>query len=167
MDDLKKLEQGVSMITAGENRIVRGTLSAVIADNLASHQIGGLKIGFAKGFRKCRFCMGTDEEIQTKFFDSDFIARTIDQHNHHCSNLEAQELREHSQRLYGIVNDSILNEFAYFHVVGGLVPDLMHDLLERILPLVLSKLILHCFQRKYFTLVKLNDLIANFKYGHR
>lgn len=63
VDDLKKLEQGVSMITAGENRIVRGTLSAVIADNLASHQIGGFKIGFAKGFRKCRFCMGTDEEI--------------------------------------------------------------------------------------------------------
>ena len=56
--------------------------------------------------------------------------------------------------MYGIVNDSILNELAYFHVIGGLAPDVMHDILEGILPLVLSKLILHYLQKKYFSLKK-------------
>ena len=69
--------------------------------------------------------------------------------------------------MYGIVNDSILNELAYFHVIGGLAPDVMHDILEGIPPLVLSKLLLHCLQKKYFSLKKLNSKIEKFAYGHR
>ena len=69
--------------------------------------------------------------------------------------------------MYGIVNDSILNELAYFHVIGRLAPDVMHDILEGIPPLVLSKLLLHCLQKKYFSLKKLNSKIEKFAYGHR
>lgn len=165
--DLKDLENGVSMKIGMNSQIVRGTLVAIIADNLASHQIGGFKIGFSKGFRKCRFCLGTDDDIQNGFFDSDFVPRTKDQHDRHCASLNTPELREHFQRLYGIVSDSILNELLYFHVIGGLAPDVMHDILEGILPLVLGKLILHCLKEKYFNLAKLNDIIDKFKYGHR
>ncbi len=62
-DKKKKLEKGVLMSLKGEPTVVRGTLAAIIADNLASHQIGGFKIGFSNGFRKCQFCMATDIEI--------------------------------------------------------------------------------------------------------
>lgn len=60
----------------GEPNVVRGTVSAIIADNLASHQIGGFKVGLSKGFRKCRFCMATDEDIQTKFYHCEFLPRS-------------------------------------------------------------------------------------------
>ncbi|KAI9554867.1 hypothetical protein GHT06_020144 [Daphnia sinensis] len=43
----------------------------------------------------------------------------------------------------------------------------MHDLLEGILPLVISKMILHFIKRKFFTLDQLNNKIKNFKYGYR
>lgn len=110
VDDLKKLEAGVIMTIKGKQVTVRGTLSAVIADNLGSHQIGGFKIGFSKGFRKCRFCMGTDEEIQSRFFDSLFEPRTREHHDQHCASLSNVELREHFERIYGITGDCILNE---------------------------------------------------------
>lgn len=49
----------------------------------------------------------------------------------------------------------------------GPVPDVMHDILEGILPLFLVKVILHCLKKKYFSLLQLNDCIAKNKYGHR
>ena len=166
VDDLKLLERGVEMTIAGNRTTVRGTLTAVVADNLASHQIGGFKAGFAKGFRKCRFCLGTDEEIQTKFFDDEFSPRTRQGHDFQCSALEIQELRAHFSRLYGISEETILNELQFFHVIWGLPPDIMHDLLEGVIPNVICKLIIHCIRKKYFSLAELNHIIANFEYGH-
>jgi hypothetical protein len=81
-----------------EPTVVRGTVSAIIADNLPSHQIGGFKVGFSKGFRKCRFCMATDEDIQTKFFDCVFLSRSKEQHNLHCASLDTDKLMEHFQK---------------------------------------------------------------------
>lgn len=108
----------VSMSLFKEPTVVRGTVSAIIADNLPSHEIGGFKVGFSKGFRKFRFCMATDEDIQTKFFDCEFLSRSKEQHN---------LLIEHFQRVYGINSNSIFNKLQFFHVIGGLVPDVMHS----------------------------------------
>jgi hypothetical protein len=126
----------------GDVRTIQGTLAAVIADNLGSHQIGCFKIGFSKGFRKCRFCLAVAEDIQCKFRDNQFIPREKSLHDQHCDGLSFGDLREHFERLYGITGTSILNELAHFHVIGGLPPDVMHHILEGILPLVISKLIM-------------------------
>jgi hypothetical protein len=67
--------------------------------------------------------------------------------------------------LYGINQISVLNKLKYFHVIGGLAPDIMHDLLEGVIPLVLALFIFHCIERKYFTLKQLNHIIANFNCG--
>ena len=61
VQELKKLEVGVEMNICGTQESIKGTLTAVIADNLAAHQVGGFKVAFSKGFRKCRTCLGTDE----------------------------------------------------------------------------------------------------------
>jgi hypothetical protein len=60
-----------------------------------------------------------------------------------------------------------LNELRHFHVIGGLTPDIMHDILEGILPLVISKLLMYCIKSKSFNLKTLNDIIENFKYKNR
>lgn len=90
------------MSLRGIQTVVRRTLVAIIADNLASHQIGGLKIGFARGFRKCRFCMATDADIQYEFYDFKFLPCSKEQHNLHCASLETAVLRVHLRRVYGI-----------------------------------------------------------------
>ena len=43
----------------------KGALTAISADNLASQLIGGYK-ALNAAFMKCRFCMATDEQMQSK-----------------------------------------------------------------------------------------------------
>jgi hypothetical protein len=167
VDDKKKLEEGVLMNISGIYRIVRGSLSAVIAENLGSHQIGCFKIGFSKGFRKCRFCLAVDDDIQCGFRDNQFISRDKIQHEQHCDGLSLESIKEHLERLYGVTGTSILNELSHFHVIGGLPPDFMHDILEGILPLVISKVIMYCIKSNFFSLKTLNNIIEIFNYGHR
>ena len=52
----------------------------------------------------------------------------------------------------------------YFHVTEGLVPDIMHDILEDILPFELKELLKFMISEKVTTLAELNDAIHSFPY---
>jgi hypothetical protein len=167
VDELKKLEDGVKMNIQGKPEVVRGTLTAIIADNLASHQVGGFRLGFSKGYRKCRTCLGIDEEIQKFFSDCNFSLRTREDHDKYCEALGVEGMKAHFSKLYGVNFKSVFNELKYFHVIGGMVPDIMHDLCEGIIPKITLLLLRHCIEdNKYFDLQKLNHIIGNFDYGH-
>ena len=49
----------------GRAQNLRGTLTVVAADNLASQLIGGFK-GLSSAFRKCQQCLAVNDDIQTK-----------------------------------------------------------------------------------------------------
>ena len=66
---------------------------------------------------------------------------------------------------FGVSRNSILNESKYFHVIDGLCPDIMHDVLEGALPYEAKLLLRYCIQQGYFTLSLLNARIKSFKYG--
>lgn len=75
-------------------------------------------------------------------------------------------LHDHIATTYGITGKSVLNDLRYFHVVNGLVPDIMHDILEGTLQLTLKCLMHHLIkEKKYFSLSVLNGRIASFNYG--
>ena len=57
-------------------------------------------------------------------------------HKEHCRGLDGP-LREHISTTFGVTRNSILNSLEYFHVLRGLVPDIMHDILEGMLHFVL------------------------------
>ena len=63
-----------------------------------------------------------------KFKESEFQLRT---------SLDAPSLRDHYATTYGVVQNSCLNSSRYFHVVDGMSPDIMHDILEGVLRVVL------------------------------
>lgn len=52
----------------------------------------------------------------------------------------------------------------YFHVTEGLVPDIMHDVLEGVLPFELKELLKFLISEKVFTLSELNNAIQTFPY---
>lgn len=62
-----------------------------------------------------------------------FQLRTRATHESHCSSLGGP-LHEHIATTYGLWRDAVMNELQYFHVTEGLAPDVMHDLLEGVLP---------------------------------
>lgn len=61
----------------------------------------------------------------------------------------------------------LLNYLRYFHVCDGLVPDVMHDLLEGALQYGV-KLMLRIFIRteRYFTLEVFNSRLTNLELGY-
>lgn len=90
-------------------------------------------------------------------------------HKSHCELVEGPSISGiNYSKEYGINHNSVLNTLSYFHVCnGGLVPDIMHDLLEGALQyevkLMLRKFIL---DDGYFTLEHLNDKIENMELGY-
>lgn len=83
----------------------------------------------------------------------------------HCAGLDGP-MRDHIATTYGVTRNALLNSCRYFHVINGLVPDIMHDILEGTLSLV-TKLLLTFYvrERRLFSLATLNSRIAGFKYG--
>jgi len=51
---------------SGRNIVCKGTMQLFLADTVAAHQIGGFKVGVGFALRKCRHCMASLDEIQSK-----------------------------------------------------------------------------------------------------
>ena len=58
-------DTGVEFEFDGERESCRGTVTVFSADNLAAWSVGGYK-ALASAFRKCQYCMVTDEEMQIR-----------------------------------------------------------------------------------------------------
>lgn len=60
------MQDGIPIADGDRNIVVRGTVLLSLADTLAAHQLGGFKVGVGFSLRKCRECMATYSDIQTK-----------------------------------------------------------------------------------------------------
>lgn len=164
--DVLKLESsnGVNFEFGGRSFCCRGTVTVFSADNLAAWAIGGYK-ALALAFRKCQYCMVTNDDMQTEFREENLQIRTKELYKVHVSDLHGP-LHDHIAVTYGIVRNSILNELGHFHVVTGLVPDIIHNILEGTLEITLRLLLQQCITiEKLFTLKLLNDRLSAFNYG--
>ena len=100
-----------------------------------------------------------------QFCESDLVLRSRDTHTSHCAHLEGP-LHDHFATTYGVSCKSVLNESRFFHVVDGLIPDIMHDVLEGSLQLHIKWLLKHCIiHMKYFSINILNERICSFNFG--
>ena len=128
------LEQDV-VFTESVGQNVKGTIFCVSADNLAAHGLGG----FLESFRAdvCRFCMATSEQFQTtEVKKEEFVQRTKASHAIHVQNV-LQDDSSSSQ--FGVKGDCVFREsLEHFHPITGFPPDLLHDLLEGIVPVELA-----------------------------
>lgn len=72
--------------------------------------------------------------------EGQFNLRSDSQHSEHCDLVEKADLpaadRQHYSLVYGVNRRALLHNLSYFSVTSGaLVPDIMHDILEGVLPL--------------------------------
>lgn len=143
----------------------KGGVLFICGDNLGSNYLGGFAESFGPNvMRFCRTCMINKNEIKVELDPKKFELRTVANYDNQMSNIENDETLN-SLSEYGIKSRSCLYKIPHFHVLNGLPPDLMHDVLEGVVPyemkLVLKKLI----SLKFFTLQYLNQRIIHFKYG--
>lgn len=68
-------------------------------------------------------------------------------------------------RTYGVKGACPLTEnLEHFHVVSGYPPDILHDILEGIVPAELSLCLTDLIGKRYFTRDMLNQTIRHFNY---
>lgn len=99
-----------------------------------------------------------------QFVSEAFQPRTRVTHTVQCSSLGGP-LHDHYATTYGITRDSILNTSRYFHITEGLVPDVMHDVLEGALQLEVKELIRHLINNETMCLSELADIMECFVYA--
>ena len=78
-----------------------------------------------------------------QFMEKYFILHTQASYSHHCDLIETvPELADHYSTLYGINYRSPLDSLPNFEVAeGAMIPDIMHDILEGILPLEMKNML--------------------------
>ena len=166
----------------------RGYALVFIGDTPASALAGGFKEGVGGAHRGCRTCMITSDQLDQKVCvyltyvymyvcplwvisyiqldDSELTLRTLDQHYIHCSLVESTDDGQQFSKEYGVNRRSELSNLPQFDLCRCLPHDVMHVLLEGILPLNCRLLLAHCIlKEKYFTLNQLNTALLNFPYG--
>ena len=85
--------------------------------------------------------------------------RTVGGHIHKVELVEADPS---CASTHGVKRESILNSSKYFHVIGGLPSDIMHDVLEGSLPYQVKLLLRHVINEDCLTLEEINERILNF-----
>jgi len=63
------------------------------------------------------------------------------------------------------LRDCPFSELDYFCTVTSFPPDLMHDILEGVIPLMLKLTILHLHSSGFVTIMQLNSQLESFKFG--
>jgi len=162
--DLKSLESdGLILQLSGGGEIhFCGTVSMVLADNLAAHEISGMLESFS-GHRVCRFCTADRQtDMQEKFNEKDFTLRTTESYN---AAVASVEIDQSLATVYGIKSRSVLNDLSHYHVTWGVPSDIAHDIFEGIGCDVIEFCVRHFIQMNCFTLSELNNIIATFAYA--
>ena len=99
-----------------------------------------------------------------QFHEENFQPRTRATHQAHCSSLGGP-LHDHIATTYGLNREPYLNQLKYFHTTEGLVPDVMHDILEGVLPLAIKHTLKYLLDATSLTVTEMNRRIERFDYG--
>ena len=160
--DLKILEtDGIKIGFTDENRtnIFKGSIFAMIGDNLGSHQIGGFTENFSKSEYFCRYCLYTRDSLKKRNMEiCEF--RT---HKNYDDCIE-KLLKQENLIEKGIKANSILNSLNYFHVCNlGLPPCLSHDLFEGFIPFDLMDILSYFNTKEIFNFNNLNIFLTSIR----
>jgi len=167
--DLKKLATDDGVYFAVGNRTIplRGAVSVFCGDTPAAQLAGGFKEGVAFALKCCRHCEASQDVMQNIFSEDDCVLRTEDRLESQFSRMEnIPELAKHFSVNYGLDRRSILTEFPGFKITEQLPQDLMHVLLEGVIPYVVKFLLQHYIAEDLITIHQINARLMEFQYGY-
>lgn len=138
IDDLNLLQDsGICIKHNGEIHHFTARIAFICADNLAANKLAGFTQNFSRG-RICRFCMASREDISNLHLESQCKLRTTEIHNAQLSSVLADRSLS---SVYGVVTSCPLSCLLDFDVTLAFAPDVMHDLLEGVVPLTAKQVL--------------------------
>ena len=159
--DLNVLRNEGILVNLDDGRIVRlfGALATVSSDNLSAHALAGFKRVFNSG-RMCRFCMAHYDEREEFQSNSQIRWRTEQMHIDHVQAVLHHDI---DPSVYGVEHRCALADLPYFSVTSSFPPDIMHDILEGVIPVTL-KHVINSFGRA-LPVADINAEIGSFCFG--
>lgn len=135
--DLKKLYSGTKVKIGSTETIIFGAVISVCGDTLAQHDLAGFKSGVGFAFSKCRHCECDFNRMQSNFDENYFTPRTLRNHIRQCEEMErasTEFLKNSLMTTYGLNRRSKLVDFPAFDLIRQTPQDIMHVLLEGVVP---------------------------------
>ena len=161
--DLNKLSrEGIVVENDGQCIQFKGGVAAVSADNLSANSLAGFQCSFSCG-RICRFCMTLFQDVPSVCSEEETIVRTKETHSYHLQAI--QENSSISTTTYGVAGKCALSDLDYFNVITCFPPDIMHDVLEGVIPLLLKLLLLTFHSQNIVSIQTFNAELEHFEFG--
>ncbi|XP_047126505.1 uncharacterized protein LOC124807880 [Hydra vulgaris] len=162
IDELIELSNnGIILKTNSMTHSLKVSLATVSADNLGAHALAGFRCCFSSG-RVCRTCLVHFETIRLKQYHIDCYLRTDHNYNQQLNAINKFPV---NKSVYGINQSCCLNNLPFFNVLESFPPDIHHDFLEGIVPMVLKLVIQKLISHNIISLKQLNYEICNFSFG--
>lgn len=159
VSEVKQLE--LIGIKTKSGATLKGTLAYTMFDNLGGNALFGLSGSFS-ATHYCRFCRADNKLCQQMVTENATIIRTIKSYEDNLRLVQADKNLRHSE---GIKSQCFLNDISNFHIITNITVDIMHDLLEGIIPFTLEELFSHCAQKKIIPVGHLQSLVEFFDFG--
>jgi hypothetical protein len=142
-------------------RPVYVSIGQVTCDNLALNGLFGFIESFAVD-NFCTLCICSMDEIQEKFYENQFMKRTLEEYNKDINSLP-QVLASGKLHSRGIKAKCLLNDIDGFHVAVNYGLDPFHIILEGIALVELGCILYTlCITKKYFSIETLNRRVDRF-----
>ena len=115
----------------------------------------------------CRQCEASQNDVQNVFHEDECILRTKARLESQYERMESfPTLAQHYSVNYGLGRKSILSKFPGFQVTEQLPQDLMHILLEGVIPDVVKCLLEYYISKDLITVDQINSRLMEFEYGY-
>uniref|UniRef100_A0AC34PZ75 JmjC domain-containing protein n=1 Tax=Panagrolaimus sp. JU765 TaxID=591449 RepID=A0AC34PZ75_9BILA len=153
--ELKELENGIEFMVNGEVKKLPVVLFAVVGDNLAIHEVFGLKKGFNADYC-CRSCTINQAEMKA---DEHFEKQRKTKEWYNVVINDAELRAEH-----GIQEECPFNDLKYYHFCDAPVADIMHNFLEGHCQYLLGRVLNDIMVVNTYNNRWLNSIIKDFKF---
>jgi hypothetical protein len=130
------------------------SLCQVASDNLALNGLMGFIQCFTGDFF-CTMCCATHNSMQASFFEEKLPKRTKNEYDRDVADRSKQDTRQETHAR-GLKRFCEINNIAGFHVTENYSIDIMHTLLEGVIPLEIGCVLHFLITEKHF--LSLDDL---------
>ena len=155
-------EQGLPVTPSdGSETTYFGSLFSVFADNLGAHDIRGFRRCFSNG-KICRFCLCGYPDIFQKNHESFFEMRNKKTHSRHIQNV-LNDPRDSTET--GVHTKACFSLISAYDAVMSLPLDVMHDMLEGIIPVVMKLVLEFLINQNLMTKSDFRHALQSFVLG--
>jgi hypothetical protein len=166
IDELEHLhDEGFEFVMDGCQQNIRCLLTQLVGDNLGLHTVLGYMENFCRSTHACDLCMADQQQMQTVFKEEKLQMRSRELYNEQSRNLKSGTM---SASECGIKRLSSLVDLPYYHPASNDAVDIMHELLEGVIPCEVKLFLRHMLYEvkpQPIALQQLNLRIKAFDYG--